>query len=76
MKCENCGASMKPMSGQDYFFSEYCGSYLFPRPSPDGVVVLGERSNLRCPVCLEPLVLASVSDRRMLLHLNHCTSAS
>ncbi len=66
MKCENCGASMKPMSGQDYFFCEYCGSYHFPKPSPDGVVVLGERYNLKCPVCLEPLVLASVVGNRIL----------
>ena len=68
--CENCGASMTPVPGRDYFFCEYCGSLCFPRPSEDGVVVLGESGDVDCPVCSTALSTASVADVRVL----HCAT--
>lgn len=69
--CENCGAPMRPVPGRDYFHCEYCSSFAFPEPSPDGVVLLGETGDVLCPVCSTPLVSASVADVRV-LHCANC----
>lgn len=66
MNCKNCGAPMRIMEDRDYFFCEYCGSYLFPKPSSDGVVMLQRASDLTCPICSTVLSLASVAGVRVL----------
>jgi Zn-finger nucleic acid-binding protein len=59
---------MTVVPDRDYFFCEYCGSYAFPRPSPDGVVALDEAGDVDCPVCSTTLARASVIGVRVL----HC----
>ncbi len=59
---------MKPVPDRDYFYCEYCSSFAFPEPSPDGVVMLGERSDVDCPICSTTLSTASVAEMRVL----HC----
>jgi Zn-finger nucleic acid-binding protein len=71
VSCENCGAPMRVVPGRDYFFCRYCGSYAFPQPSPDGVVTLGERGDVDCPVCATTLARASVAGVRV-LHCANC----
>ena len=68
--CENCGAPMRPVPDREYFTCDYCGSFAFPKPSPDGVVLLGERGDVDCPVCGTALSTASVAEVRVL----HCTT--
>jgi Zn-finger nucleic acid-binding protein len=50
MKCENCGAAMRPDLEQGIFICDYCGGEFVPPPEADGVLVLGE-SKLGCPIC-------------------------
>lgn len=59
---------MTVVPGSDYFFCEYCGAYAFPSPTQDGVVTLGERGDVACPVCSTRLVEASVAEVGVL----HC----
>lgn len=66
MNCENCGAPLKLVPGRDYFFCEYCGSFHFPDANRDGVRVLGETSQMTCPVCRIDLVSGSVDEVRVL----------
>jgi Zn-finger nucleic acid-binding protein len=61
---------MTVVPGRDYFFCHYCGSYAFPRPSPDGVVSLKEAVDAACPVCSAALQKASVAEVRVL----HCAT--
>lgn len=68
VQCENCGAAMVPLPGRSYFYCEYCGSFCFPEPSEDGVIVLGKSSNVDCPICSTALSTASVTEVRVL----HC----
>jgi Zn-finger nucleic acid-binding protein len=62
---------MKVVRGRDYFTCEYCTSFHFPRESRDGVRLLGEMSNVDCPVCHLTLVSASI-DGVPALHCNKC----
>lgn len=65
---------MKLVDGRDYFACEYCTSFQFPSEAPaavDFVKVLGEESDLSCPVCDVPLVAASIDQRRV-LHCERC----
>jgi Zn-finger nucleic acid-binding protein len=62
---------MTVVADRDYFFCTYCGSYAFPEPSSDGVVALGERGDVTCPVCSTRLVTASVAEMRI-LHCPEC----
>jgi len=61
---------MKPVLNGDYFFCEYCQTYYFPKESDDGVKVLGEISEVRCPMDKTLLVTASISKIDVL----HCTT--
>lgn len=70
VRCENCGAPMELLPGREYFYCAYCGSFAFPTPSEDGVITLGERGDLACPICSTRLSTASVADMRVL----HCTT--
>ena len=60
-----------PVPDRDYFLCEYCGSLAFPRPSPDGVVALGEKGAVDCPVCSTTLVKGTVAEVRV-LHCARC----
>jgi Zn-finger nucleic acid-binding protein len=68
MNCKNCGAPMTLVPGHNYFFCEYCMSYDFPEETSDGVRVLGEGSEVKCPVCHATLSPASVAET----HVLHC----
>lgn len=58
MDCQNCGAPLVFALDKGYFTCEYCGSLYFPDKPGDGVLDLGVRSAVECPVCRIPLVLA------------------
>lgn len=60
MNCPNCAAPMHLVEDRDYFICEYCSTFHFPRESPDGVRVLGQSTDLRCPVCGSELVTGTV----------------
>jgi Zn-finger nucleic acid-binding protein len=68
MNCENCGAPMGLATDHAHFICSYCGSIRIPKANDDGIRILGEMSNLTCPVCLVPLVTAAIDDNRVL----HC----
>ncbi len=61
---------MNLVQGGEHFFCAYCRTYFFPTESDDGVKVLGEVSDVPCPVCKIPLVSASISKISVL----HCTT--
>jgi Zn-finger nucleic acid-binding protein len=65
LNCEHCGAQLKIVPGRDYFVCEHCGSFRFPDADRDGVKVLGEDSEMDCPVCGERLVSGSVDEVRV-----------
>ncbi|MBN2446799.1 MAG: zf-TFIIB domain-containing protein [Phycisphaerae bacterium] len=62
---------MKLVPGRDYFVCEYCTTFGFPAKSKDGVsvTVLGDVSDLNCPVCAVNLVPAAVAGHEVL----YCT---
>ena len=66
MNCEHCGAPLKLISGRDYFFCDQCGNFHFPGPNRDGVSLLGETSDMSCPICHEALVSGSADGVRLL----------
>ena len=66
MQCTNCGAPMALIEGRNYFCCPFCMSFHFPTAiadSPDGVLLLGQRTDLQCPVCDHLLSAGSVEDR-------------
>jgi len=66
MNCRNCGAPLAFAPDRGYFHCEYCGSLYFPGKTGDGVLDLEMHSDLQCPVCRIPLVLASVGGTQVL----------
>ena len=63
VNCSNCGAPLTPVAGRDYFRCGHCETCEFPEPladSADGIVPLGEPSELPCPVCSEPLARGTI----------------
>jgi Zn-finger nucleic acid-binding protein len=71
LNCENCGAPLKPVPGRDYLFCDHCGSFHFPIANRDGVHLLGESSNMVCPICREDLVSGTVDEVKLLI-CNKC----
>ena len=71
MNCKQCGAPTSVEAGQDFFHCQYCGSYDFPDPNQEGVVLLEETSPSICPLCQEPLVSAVVK-KVYILSCPHC----
>jgi len=71
MNCQNCGAAMRLVPDRNYFYCEHCTSFYFPPESAEGVRVLGELSDLECPVCHAPMVSASVAGAGV-LHCHNC----
>ncbi len=66
MNCPNCGAAMRLEKDREYFTCDYCKSLHFPAPNADGIRVLGEPSELECPLCWVPLVHAAAGGQRVL----------
>ena len=68
MNCDNCGAAMRLVPGRNYFVCDYCTTFGFPEQSKDGVsiTVMGDVSDLNCPVCNKNLVPAAVTGREVL----------
>lgn len=70
--CENCGAPLTLVREHDYLLCDYCKTYYFPQANADGVRLLGQdEEGRRCPVCQEPLKLASL-DELPGLYCGHC----
>lgn len=55
MNCINCGAPMVLVPDRDYFVCEHCTSFHFPKENDEGVRLLGQASDLNCPLCGRPL---------------------
>ena len=54
MKCESCGAAMRPNLEQGIYVCEYCGLEVVPPPEADGVLILSE-TTAPCATCSAPL---------------------
>lgn len=65
MNCHSCGAPMKFDHEKIYFSCEYCTSLFFPEESLDGIRATDEETNLSCPVCALPLVIAYAGKTRL-----------
>jgi Zn-finger nucleic acid-binding protein len=66
LDCRNCGAPLTFALNKGHFVCEYCGSLYFPDEPDDGVLDLGIRSEVECPVCREPLVLGRAGTTQVL----------
>jgi Zn-finger nucleic acid-binding protein len=51
---------------KEYFHCEYCSTMHFPEPNADGIRVLGEPSEVECPLCKARLVHAAAGGIRLL----------
>ncbi|MFH2009129.1 MAG: zf-TFIIB domain-containing protein [bacterium] len=60
MNCTNCGAPMRLVHHRDYFVCDYCTTFHFPKESDEGVRVLGEKTEVHCPVCRHELVSGAI----------------
>lgn len=69
MNCPTCGAPLRLPEGRDSLPCDYCGAVYLPEANEDGVRLLGEASDLPCPVCKIPLEHASMQHQRFL----YCT---
>jgi Zn-finger nucleic acid-binding protein len=56
---------MRLEESKEHFSCDYCGSLYFPEPNADGVRVLGEPADLKCPVCKVGMVHAAVGGQRI-----------
>jgi len=50
---------------------EFCGSFVLPDKTEDGVVVIGGPGQRSCPVCDQPLVEAAI-ERKPVEHCTRC----
>jgi len=57
---------MRLVRDRDYWVCEYCTTFHFPRENDEGLRVLGEDSQLLCPVCRVELVTAAVEQAPVL----------
>jgi Zn-finger nucleic acid-binding protein len=71
MNCQNCGAPMRFDQEKIYFKCDYCTSIYFPEESRDGIRISDEESQLSCPICNLPLVLAFAEKIRV-FYCNKC----
>ena len=69
MNCPNCGAPMRLRDGDEYLRCDYCKTLHVPEKSKDGVGLLGESSDLECPICAVALEHAVIDHHRVL----YCT---
>jgi len=68
MNCSNCGAPMKAIRSGAHFVCDFCGSFVLPDKTEDGVAVVGGPGRRACPVCEEPLVAAAIESKPV----EHC----
>jgi Zn-finger nucleic acid-binding protein len=66
LNCENCGAPLRLEPERHYLLCEYCKALYFPKESPEGLVLLGAPSQVDCPLCKQPLVLARINSFEVL----------
>lgn len=65
MNCNHCGAPMQLRLEQQHFYCEYCTSRYFPEENQDGVRILDEQSNLKCPVCRTFMVYGFIGNTQI-----------
>jgi Zn-finger nucleic acid-binding protein len=68
MNCRSCGAPMSFDHQKIIYSCEYCTSTYFPEESRDGIRATDIESELACPVCRIPLLLAYVEK----IEVKHC----
>jgi Zn-finger nucleic acid-binding protein len=61
MNCPSCGAPMRLKSDMESMRCEYCLSVYLPDKNDDGVRVLDEPADERCPLCNLQLVQATLA---------------
>jgi Zn-finger nucleic acid-binding protein len=61
MNCPNCAAPMRLVTDREYFVCDHCTTFHFPKEDDEGVRVLGEKTDLRCPVCRTELVTGAIA---------------
>jgi Zn-finger nucleic acid-binding protein len=71
VNCPNCSASMKFVTGRDYFVCDSCTTFHFNKPDQDGVQLLESYSRAMCPRCQIPLAAATVEGENV-LHCETC----
>lgn len=62
MNCRNCGAALRPVSGQSYLRCGHCNTVEFAADNDDGVTPFGEPADHDCPTCRTPLTRATVEE--------------
>lgn len=71
MDCSNCGAPLTAVRSGAHFVCDFCGSFVLPNKTEDGVVVVGGPGQRACPVCAQPLLQAAV-ERLPVEHCDRC----
>jgi Zn-finger nucleic acid-binding protein len=66
MNCKNCGGVLTLLPDREYLQCEFCQAITFLKESSDGVVPIGQHTELSCPVCRRGLVTASIAGREVL----------
>ena len=61
---------MNPVTDRQHLRCEYCSSFWFPPESDEGVRTVNEPVDQLCPVCVVPLVAATIEERPVA----HCTN--
>lgn len=58
---------------RDYYHCDFCDSYHFPDPNPDGMRILGENPDgLECPLCKIPLNMTVIDNYYRGYHCSNC----
>jgi Zn-finger nucleic acid-binding protein len=65
MNCPSCGAPLNLESDQESLTCDYCKSIYLPEQDDEGVRVLGEADGASCPVCVVPLMHATLGRQRI-----------
>ena len=68
MNCDSCGAPLTLLNERDYFYCDYCATFRYPPAadaSDDGVTPLGDRTEMRCPLCRANLSAGKLEGRRV-----------
>lgn len=66
MNCQNCGAPMRFDHDRISFWCEYCSSIYLPEESIDGIRISDEGSQVACPICNIPLLIAYAEKTQVL----------
>jgi Zn-finger nucleic acid-binding protein len=57
---------MRLEEAKEHFACDYCSTIHFPEPNADGIRVLGNPAETRCPACMIPLLHAAAGGVRIL----------